>query len=68
MALDATPVCDLEQAVWWLVKNLTTEELQLIAAGAQQLPRCAKIVCDIFWVTEQQLCKYIKKKYAEIKQ
>lgn len=66
--MSATPIWELEQALWWLVKNLTEDEIALILSGAGQLPRCCKFACDLFWVTEKELENYLRKKIKELAQ
>lgn len=50
---DRAPVSTYEQAIMWLVTFWGGD--WKIFLGADTLPPEAKLVCDMFWVTEVQL-------------
>lgn len=65
--VDANPVSTIEQAVWWLVgHSLATADFIDASLSIDDMPLEAVLVCDVFWLTREQLRRKLITAYRDI--
>lgn len=61
---DREPVSTYEQAVWWLVGEWINNPAFL--DDGEPLPAEGRFACEMFWVSQAQLRKDVRKAWGEV--
>lgn len=67
LSADRPPVSTYEQAVWWLVcHSRAVSDFIENSLSLDDMPLEAVLVCDLFWVTREQLRVRLCKAFREV--